>query len=66
VEAHTNGIMIQHAKRVIVVADSSKIGKITFARICGVAPVDELVTDVAADPDAVKALTEAGVRVSLV
>jgi DeoR family transcriptional regulator of aga operon len=66
VEAHTNGIMIQHAKRVIVVADSSKIGKITFARICGVDAVDELVTDIAGKPAAVQALTEAGVRVSLV
>lgn len=66
VEAHTNGVMIQHAKRVIVVADSSKIGKVTFALICGVAAVDELVTDDAAQPDAVRELTEAGVRVVLV
>jgi DeoR family transcriptional regulator of aga operon len=66
VEAHTNGVMIQHAKRVIVVADSSKIGKVTFARICEAAAVDELVTDDAAEPDAVRALTEAGVHVTLV
>lgn len=66
VEAHTNGIMIRHAKRVIVVADSSKIGKVTFAQICDLGAVDELVTDDAAQPGAVQALTEAGVRVSLV
>jgi DeoR family transcriptional regulator of aga operon len=66
VEAHTNGIMIRHAKRVIVVADSSKIGKVTFAQICDLGAVDELVTDDAAQPVAVEALTEAGVRVTLV
>ena len=66
VEAHTNSIMIRHAKRVIVVADSSKIGKITFARICDTSAVDELVTDIAAGRDAVQALTDAGVRVQLV
>src|SRR5580692_4672528 len=66
VEAHTNGVMISCARRVIVVADSSKIGKVAFARICEVTAVSELITDVAADPDAVRALTEAGVRVTLV
>ena len=34
IEAHTNGIMITCAKRVVVVADSSKIGRVAFARIC--------------------------------
>jgi DeoR family transcriptional regulator of aga operon len=47
------------------VADSSKIGKIAFARICEVAAVSELITDVAADADAIRALTDCGVHVTL-
>lgn len=66
VEAHTNGVMIQHSKRVVLVADSSKIGKVAFARICAAGAVDELITDGAADPAAVRALTETGLRVTLV
>lgn len=66
VEAHTNGVMIECSRRVVVVADSSKIGKVAFARICEVTAVTDLITDVAADADAVRALTEAGVRVRCV
>jgi DeoR family transcriptional regulator, aga operon transcriptional repressor len=48
------------------VADSSKIGKVAFVRICEVAAVSELITDAAADADAVRALTDCGVQVTLV
>lgn len=64
VEAHTNGVMIRCARRVIVVADSSKIGKVTFARICDVSAVSELITDDAADEEAIRELTDAGLRVT--
>jgi DeoR family transcriptional regulator of aga operon len=66
VEAHTNGIMIQHAKHVVLIADSSKIGKVAFARICEANAVSHLITDSAADDQAVQALTECGMRVTLV
>jgi DeoR family transcriptional regulator of aga operon len=66
VEAHTNGAMIKSARRVVVVADSSKVGKVAFARICEVAEVSELITGHDADPDAVRALTEAGLKVKFV
>src|SRR6202046_1647109 len=66
VEAHTNGAMIAHARRVIVVADSSKIGKVAFARICEVTSVSGLITDQAEDSDAVRALTDSGVNVTFV
>ena len=66
VEAHTNAVMIRHADRVVLVADSSKIGKVTFARICEAGEVDELITDRAADRAAVRALTDAGVSARLV
>jgi DeoR family transcriptional regulator of aga operon len=58
--------MIKCSRRVVVVADSSKIGRVAFARICQVTEVSELITDVAADADAVRALTDSGVQVTLV
>jgi DeoR family transcriptional regulator, aga operon transcriptional repressor len=66
VEAHTNQVMIRHAQRAVLVADSSKIGKVTFARICPAQEVDELITDRGADPGAVQALSETGMQVTLV
>jgi DeoR/GlpR family transcriptional regulator of sugar metabolism len=51
---------------VIVVADSSKLGRAAFARICSVGEIDELITDEGAAPDQLAALAEAGVRVSKV
>ncbi len=66
VEAHTNGVMIARARRVIVVADSSKIGKVAFARICDITSVSGLITDLPDDTDAVRTLTESGVSVKFV
>jgi DeoR family transcriptional regulator, aga operon transcriptional repressor len=66
VEAHTNGVMISCSRRVVVVADSSKIGKVAFARICEVSAVSELITDMDADQEAAAALTDAGVHVKFV
>ncbi|MER3485946.1 MAG: alkaline phosphatase, partial [Chloroflexota bacterium] len=45
VEASTNRVMIQQARRVVVVADHSKIGRVTFAQICGLDCVDTFITD---------------------
>jgi DeoR family transcriptional regulator, aga operon transcriptional repressor len=64
VEAHTNSAMIEHARHVVVVADSSKVGKVAFARICVASAVNELITDAAADPKAVAALAESGIQVT--
>lgn len=66
VEAHTNGVMISRARRVIVVADSSKIGKVAFARICEITDVSGLITDQPDDTDAVRALTDSGMSVNFV
>lgn len=62
-EASINNLMVSRAREVIVVADSSKLGKHAFARICPVSAVCTLVTDTAADTREVAALAEAGVRV---
>jgi DeoR family transcriptional regulator, aga operon transcriptional repressor len=66
VEAHTNHLLVERADRVVVVADSSKIGRIAFARICGLDQVDELITNEGADAAAVTALEQAGVQVTRV
>jgi DeoR family transcriptional regulator of aga operon len=66
VEAHTNLALMERARRTIVVADSSKIGRTAFARICSIERVDELITDAGADAEALAPIREAGVAVTTV
>jgi DeoR family transcriptional regulator, aga operon transcriptional repressor len=66
IEAGTNRALMARAERVVVVADSSKLDNVAFARICELSEVDELITDDGADPDAVSAMQEAGVAVTTV
>ncbi len=66
VEAQTNRALIERARRVIVVADASKIGQAAFARICPLGAVDELVTDAGIAPDARLALEAEGILVHVV
>jgi DeoR family transcriptional regulator of aga operon len=64
-EARANRAMITHAHRVIVVADSTKIGKVTRAPLAGLAEIHDLVTDPRADPDELDRIRATGVRVHL-
>jgi len=64
VEAHTNRALIERSRSVVAVADSSKIGLVAFAQICELSAVNELITDQAANPRILAALTDAGVRVT--
>jgi DeoR family transcriptional regulator, aga operon transcriptional repressor len=66
VEAHTNRALISRARHVVVIADSSKIGQVAFARICDLDAVDQVISDVGADPAEVAALRGAGASVTLV
>ena len=66
IEAGTDRALIERASRVTVVADSSKIGKVAFARICQLGDVDELITDDGAEPAAVAAFQDRGVTVTTV
>ena len=50
----------------VVVADSSKIGQVAFARICGLEAVHEVISDTGADRAEVAALRAAGATVTLV
>jgi DeoR family transcriptional regulator of aga operon len=58
--------LIGCARRVVVIADSSKIGQAAFARICGLDRVDELITDGLSGEAGREAIREAGVAVTLV
>jgi DeoR/GlpR family transcriptional regulator of sugar metabolism len=53
------------ARRVVVVADSSKIGRRGLTRIVPIDAVDVLVTDAAADPEQVREIRAAGIDVRL-
>jgi DeoR family transcriptional regulator of aga operon len=63
VEAQTNRSLLRAAARVIVVADSTKIGRRGFARISEIGAVSDLVTDAGAQDSAVAELERAGLRV---
>ncbi|HEX4706044.1 MAG TPA: DeoR/GlpR family DNA-binding transcription regulator [Pseudonocardiaceae bacterium] len=64
-EASINRMMAQRARQVVVVADSSKLGRQAFAQICPTSAVRTLITDSGA-PDAVVAMFESeGVSVQV-
>jgi DeoR family transcriptional regulator, aga operon transcriptional repressor len=63
VEAQTNRKMVERAARVIVVCDSSKIGRSALSSICSLQAVDELITDAAAPAEQLDAVRAAGVEV---
>ena len=61
-EAQTDRAFLGRSRRVVVVADSSKLGHTAFAHICDVSEIDDLITDSEADPEQLKELGDAGVR----
>ncbi len=62
-EALTFRAMIHQAKKVIVVADSSKLGAVTAALVCPISDIDVLITDTGASDKTVASFTERGVEV---
>ena len=62
-EASINRLMGRQARRVIIVADSSKVGRRAFARICGLADIGVLVTDTGISVEETALLEHAGVDV---
>jgi DeoR family transcriptional regulator, aga operon transcriptional repressor len=63
IEAQTDRKMVERARRVIVVCDSSKIGGSALSSICALSEVDELITDVDAPAEHLEAVRKAGVEV---
>jgi DeoR family transcriptional regulator, fructose operon transcriptional repressor len=62
-EAATKRAMVRAAQRVIVLADSSKLGREHLVRFAAVEDVDFLVTDGGADPGVVAELETTGIEV---
>lgn len=63
VEAHTNRAIMSRAQRVVVVADHTKVGKVTMALIAPCAAMSTLVTDARADAGQLEELRAAGVTI---
>ncbi|MGW5847497.1 DeoR/GlpR family DNA-binding transcription regulator [Streptomyces sp. NPDC055254] len=62
-EASVNRLLCERARRVVVAADSSKLGVRAFARICATADVDVLVTDTGLSSGVAAEFEAAGVQV---
>lgn len=62
-EAAINQLMAARARKVIVVADSSKLGHRAFARLSPLESIDVLVTDTDATEESTHGFTEAGIEV---
>jgi DeoR/GlpR family transcriptional regulator of sugar metabolism len=65
-EAETNRVLVAGARRVVVVADSSKLGQVSLATFAACDEVDELITDRGADQAKLDALADAGLPTRLV
>lgn len=62
-EAETDHTLVEGARRVVVVADSSKLGVVALARIAPLSEVDVLITDEGAPRSLLREIELAGVRV---
>lgn len=62
-EAAINALLAGRAERVVVAADSRKVGRRAFARILPLDQVDVLVTDTGISDEAVQGFEQAGVKV---
>ncbi|MFD3530344.1 DeoR/GlpR family DNA-binding transcription regulator [Streptomyces sp. NPDC058664] len=62
-EASISRLFAERAQRVVVVTDSSKMGRRAFARICGLDVIDVIVTDSAVPADMVARLQDLGIKV---
>ncbi|MEH6681637.1 MAG: DeoR/GlpR family DNA-binding transcription regulator [Sediminicola sp.] len=65
-EAQLNRKMLSSAQRTIVLADSSKFGKKSFAKICGLEEIDEIITDNGVPPSILEKLEDMGIVVNIV
>lgn len=65
-EARTNRAMALHSQRLIIVADGSKIGRLTWAKVVDAERISDLVTDSTADMAELSQLAAAGVRIHCV
>ena len=55
--------MVKHAKQVIAVADSSKLGMVSAMRVCTPNQINTIITDDSADPDVIVEFQRQNIRV---
>lgn len=65
-EAYTKGLVMQRARQVILLADSSKIGKVSFVKSGALEDLDVLITDSAARSKDVQQFRKKGIKVVVV
>ena len=65
-EAYTKDLIMRHARQVILLADSSKIGKVSFVRSGALGDLDLLVTDSGAGLKIVQKFRKRGIKVVVV
>lgn len=63
-DSQTKRAALKAARRCIVVADSSKLGRVAFAKICGLDQIDVLVTDNLA-PDKLQEFQSTGLEIKI-
>jgi DeoR family transcriptional regulator, aga operon transcriptional repressor len=61
--SRANRVLVERAKRVIVLADASKIGHVALASVCELSQIDVLLTDSRLSPDEADRLAAAGCEV---
>jgi DeoR family transcriptional regulator, aga operon transcriptional repressor len=66
VGARVNGVLCERARVVVVLVDSTKIGKVALAPVSAIADVDVLITDSGASPESIEQLRERGCEVVVV
>jgi len=64
--AEVDKMMVEHSRQVILVTDSSKIGRVGFVPVKPINAFHTLITDTNAPPDTIQGIREMGVEVILV
>lgn len=65
-EAHLNRQMINFSQKVIVITDSTKFGRRSFGKICGLEEVNQIITDDGIPEHYVNHLENIGIEVTIV
>ena len=64
-EVEVKRLMMRAGRRRIVLADSSKIGQVSLVHLFTLEEIDSLITDQGADREALEALREQGLHITL-
>ena len=65
-EASLNRVMMNTAQKTIVLADSSKFGKMGFSKITDIDNVDQIITDSHIKPQTASAIEDLGIKLTIV